>query len=102
MSRKITIQFTALTLGITLLTWGSMAVLYQYGVTLENHLWLNIPLMIGGLSPTFVSYIVLKRNGEVSGLKEWLKNVFYVRAKASSYLIVILFITLFMGTQIAI
>ena len=102
MNNKIVFQFTGLTLAITFLTWGGMAVLYQYGITLENHLWLNIPLMIGGLSPTFVSYIVLKRNGEVSGLKEWLKNVFYVRAKVSNYLVVFLFIGLFMGTQIAI
>ena len=102
MDKKITFQFTALTLGVTLLTWGGLAVLYQFGITLENHIWLGIPLMIGGLSPTFVSYIVLKRNGEVSGLKEWLKNVFYVKARVSHYLLVVVFVALFIGTHIVV
>ena len=102
MKTKIVVQFTLLTLGITLLAWGSLVVFAHFGMTLENHFWLGIPLMLGGLSPTYVSYIVLKRNGEVSGFKEWLKNVFYVRAKLSRYLFVLLFIALFMGTHIVI
>ena len=100
MKTKIVVQFTLLTLGITLLTWGGMVVLYQRGIVFDNHPWLFAVLMLGGLSPTYVSYIVLRKNGEVSSFKEWLKNVFYMRAKVSRYLFVLLFIALFMGTHI--
>jgi hypothetical protein len=37
MSKKIMVQFTALTFGIMLATWGVMAVIGQFGFTLENH-----------------------------------------------------------------
>jgi len=99
MKTKTVIEFTVLTLGITLLTWGGMIVLEHFGLTFENHAWLGIPLMLGGLSPTYVSYIVLKKNGEVSGFKEWLKNVFYVKAKVSHYLVAILLVVLFVGVN---
>jgi len=102
MNKKIVFQFTALTLGITLLTWGGAAVLGQLGITFDNHPWMWGLFVIGGLSPTYVSYIVLKRNGEVSGFKEWLKNVFHFNAKLSHYLLVILFVALFFGTHIAV
>ena len=102
MKTKIVIQFTLLTLGITLLTWGGMVVLGQLGITLDNHPWQFAFFMLGGLSPTYVSYIVLKRNGEVTGFKEWLKNVFYVKSKISHYLLAVSLVVLFFGTQIAI
>ncbi|MCL2843549.1 MAG: CPBP family intramembrane metalloprotease [Oscillospiraceae bacterium] len=102
MKTKVIVQFTLLTLGITLLTWGGLVMFAQFGIATDNHPWLFALIMLGGLSPTYVSYLVLKRNGEVSGFKEWLKNVFYVRAKMNRYLFVTLFIVLFMGTNIAV
>jgi len=76
-----------------------MVVLYHYGIVVDNHPWLFAVLMLGGLSPTYVSYIVLKNNNEVSGFKEWLKNVFYVRAKVSHYLFAVLLVVLFVGVN---
>ena len=102
MSNRIMIQFTAFTLGITLLAWGGLVVLAQMGFMINDHFWLWILFMVGGWSPTYMSYIVLKRNNEVSGLKEWLKNVFYAKAKLRLYLFAILVVVLDYGIQIAV
>jgi len=102
MNKKITLQFTVLTLAITLLTWGTAAVLGQFGITFDKHPWLWILFILGGLSPTYVSYIVLRKNGEVAGFKAWLKNVFHFKAKIRHYLLVLVFVILFFGIQIAV
>jgi len=102
MKTNVVVQFTLLTLGITLLTWGGMVAFAQFGITSEYHPWLLVLMMLGGLSPTYVSYIVLKKNGEVSGFKEWLKTVFYAKSKPSHYFLAGLLVVLFFGTHIAV
>jgi len=99
MNTKITVQFTLLTLGVTLLTWGGLVILYQHRIVVDDQPLLYAVLMLGGLSPTYVSYIVLKKNKRVSGFKEWLKNVFYFQAKVSRYLFAFLLAVLFVGTN---
>ena len=67
--------------------WGGFYLFGTFGVTLENNPWLYVPFMLGGWSPTIVSYIVLKRNNRISGFKEWLKNVFNVKSRPSFYVL---------------
>jgi len=102
MNKKITVQFTLFTLGITLLTWGGMIILGRMGILMDDHLWLWIPFLAGGWSPTYMSYVLLKRHGEVSGPKEWFKNVFYVKAKLRYYLFAVLLVVLYYGTHMVV
>jgi len=90
MNKKLVIQFTALTMAITVVCWGGMVALSQLEIMLDDHWWLYIPFMLGGLSPTIASYIVLKRNNQVTGFKEWLKNVFNAKSHIGQYLFVVL------------
>jgi membrane protease YdiL (CAAX protease family) len=59
-------------------------------------------MLLGAWSPTIASYIVLKKNAEISGVREWLKNIFYVKGKLSHYLLALLFVGLFIGIPNAI
>ena len=105
MDKKITAQFIILTFCIMAATWGLCVVAGKFGVTVgeySNHLWIYLPYMLGGWSPTIASYIVLKKNKKVSGLKQWLKNVFNVKNSAIQYLFVVFMISLFFGSQIII
>ena len=90
MNKKIVVQFTVLTLAFTAIVWGSLVVCAQFGITLSNNFWLYIPYIIGGWSPTIISYLILKRNNEVSGLKEWLKNVFAFKSPVRFYIFTVL------------
>lgn len=92
MLKKLT-QFTLLTYVITMVTWGLCAVISQYGILLSNQPALYVPYIIGGLSPTIASYIVLKKNGEVTGFRQWLWNVFDFRATIVSYLFVVFIVS---------
>jgi len=90
MNKKLVIQFLILTFFLMLLFWGLLIILGQFGFTINSHLWLYIPWILGGLSPTIASYIVLKKNNEVTGFKEWIKNLFTFRISIRSYIFVIL------------
>jgi hypothetical protein len=52
---------------------GICIVSAQFGLTLDNHFWLYVPFLLGGFSPAIASFIVLKRNNEIKGFKEWIK-----------------------------
>jgi membrane protease YdiL (CAAX protease family) len=45
--------------------------------------------MFGGFSPTIASYITLKRNKEITGFREWLKNLFTLKINVKYYIFVI-------------
>lgn len=93
-NKEITIQFTVLTFCIAYLVSGVLIVLSQFGYTVYN--WVdtsqqfisNIPFAIYILSPAIASYIVLKKNDKVTGIKKWLRTVFYVRNGKLLYLYV--------------
>jgi len=87
MNKKITLQFLGLTFAIMLTCWGTCVVCAMFGITLKDNFLLYLPYMLGGLSPTIASYIVLKKNQQVSGFKEWLKNVFKVKTSVWYYLL---------------
>lgn len=58
-----------------------------------------IPYLLGGLSPTIASFIVLKQNKVITGFKEWIKNVFDFKHNLWSYVIVVLFAIIFILPQ---
>lgn len=103
MNKKIVSQFLVLTFLIALVSWGICAVFGLLGFTTtsiaapsettsNNASWLYIFIGLCAFSPTIASFIVLKRNNEIKGFKEWLKNVFTVKISFLSYLLVIMLI----------
>jgi membrane protease YdiL (CAAX protease family) len=58
--------------------------------------------MIGGFSPTIASYVVLKKNKEVTGFKEWLKNIFSCKTPVWHYLLVAFLMTVYFSCLILI
>jgi membrane protease YdiL (CAAX protease family) len=73
-----------------LFSWGLIVILGQFRYSINSHFWLYIPYILGGLSPTIASYIVLKKNNEVTGFKEWIKNIFAFKIPIRFYVFVIL------------
>lgn len=106
--KKISIQFVVLVFCIAYLASSVLIVLGQFGyrvygwVNSLQQFGMNIPFAIYILSPAITSYIVLKRNGKIKGIKEWLKTVFYVKNTIYSYLFIILGLVLFFGVHIAV
>jgi membrane protease YdiL (CAAX protease family) len=90
MNKKLVFQFLLLTFSIMLFPLGLLIILGHLGFTINNHWWLYIPYILSGLSPTIASYIVLKRNGEITGFKEWIKNLFTIKISIGFYAFVIL------------
>lgn len=92
--KKIIVQFTMLTFGIAYLVSGVLIALGPFGYSVYNWVHslqqfaMNIPFAIYILSPAIASYIVLKKNHKISGFKEWLQTVFYVRNNIALYLFV--------------
>lgn len=94
-SKKITVQFTILTFSIAYLVSGILIALEPLGYSVHNWVYtveqfmMNIPFSIYILSPAIASYVVLKKNNKIEGLKDWLKTVFYVKNSIFVYLYVI-------------
>ena len=90
MNRKVTMQFTALTFGIALISWGICILLGQFNITIAAHYWVYLPYLLGGFSPAIASYVILKRNKKIDGFKEWIRNIFHVKNPIRFYMLVIL------------
>ena len=95
MKKKTVIPFLALTFLIAVVTWGICAIFELFGFNIENTSWLYIFIALCAFSPTIASYVVLKRNNEVKGFKEWLKNVFAFKSPLRFYLLVIMLIIVY-------
>ena len=93
--RKVILQFTVLTFCIAYGVSGVLIALGQFGYkvySLVNSLQqfaMNIPFAIYILSPAIASYVVLKKNNNVTGFPEWLKTVFFAKNKISVYLFIV-------------
>jgi len=76
--------------------WGTLVVCSHFGISLSlSAWWLYIPFMLGGLSPTISSYVILKKHKQVSGFKEWLKNIFLIKVRPIYYAFTIAMVTLY-------
>jgi len=86
MNKKIVFQYLLLTFSLMLISWGLLVILGKFGFSINSHFLLYIPYGIGGFSPTIASYIVLKKNNEVTGFKQWIKNLFSIKISIKLYL----------------
>lgn len=100
MNRKVVMQFTSLTFVIALISWGIGALFELFGFTVENAPWVYTFIVLCGWSPTVASYIILKRNNEVKGFKEWLKNIFALKNPIRFYLLVLILIAIYFIPQV--
>ena len=95
MNKKIAIQFTSLTFALMLIFWGGLVILGWFGITIDEYPVLYVPQIIGAWTPAIASFAVLKKNKVVSGIKEWLKNIFTVKSSIYNYLFIIALLVIF-------
>ena len=72
MNKKLVFQYLLLTFSIMIFLWGLLLIFGYFGFSINSHFLLYIPWILGGLSPTIASYIVLKKNNEITGFGEWI------------------------------
>lgn len=106
--KKIVSQFTVLTFLIAYSMSGMLIVLGQFGyrvyglVSSLQQFAMNIPFAVYILSPAIASYIILKKNNEITGFREWLKTVFCVKNRISVYFLIAAGLVLYFGTHMAV
>ncbi len=100
MNKNVVIQFTVLTFTIMLIFWGGLALCEQFGFTLDKYAFLYVTYIIGNWSPAIASYVILRKNKEVSGMKEWLKNIFTVKTSIYNYLFVVALLIVYMVSMV--
>lgn len=96
---KLSKHYLGLTFLMMLIGWGICLLCSLNGVLLNEHKWLYVPYVLGGLSPAIASYLSLKSNNKVANLKEWLKNVFDFRHSIFSYFMVVILAIVFILPQ---
>ena len=107
-SKKIMLQFTTLTFCIAYVVSGILIILGHFGYRVYNRVYsleqfgMNIPFAIYILSPAIASYIVLKKQHKITGIKEWLKTVFYAKNNFYPYLFVVAGLTLYFLIHMAV
>ena len=84
---------------IMLICWGICVLCSFWGISLNDNKLLYVPYLAGGWSPTIASYLSLKKNNRVTGMKEWLKSLFDFRHNVFSYLLVAVLAGLFLLPQ---
>lgn len=106
--KRILLQFVALTFCIAYLVSGVLIVLRPFGYRVYN--WvetlpqfaMNIPFAVYILSPAIASFIVLKKNNQIAGFREWLKTVFYGKNNIFPYLFVAAGLVLYFSIHAAV
>lgn len=96
---KLIRDFLLFTFSIMLVGWGMCVCFSLNGVSLNENYLLYVPYLLGGWSPTIASFFVLKKNGGVANIKEWLKTVFDFRQADVSYCMVALLAVVFILPQ---
>lgn len=90
-SNKIFYGHIVLTFIIMGICFGICIILGVNGITMKTQKWLYIPWLLGGLSPTIASYIILKKHKKVKCFTDWIKHIFDFKHSISSYLLAIIF-----------
>lgn len=86
---KLNKDYLSFTFLIMLIGWGTCLLCSFNGISLNENKLMYVPFVIGGWSPTIASYLALKRNKEVSNIKEWLKSLFDFKHNIFSYIMVV-------------
>lgn len=97
MDKGITIHYLIGTFLITYIIWGIIIVAnqmgyLQYGTPISMTLY-----MIGGNAPPVVAYIVLKKEHQITGIKQFAKEAFAIKQKPRFYFLLIVFLVLYFG-----
>lgn len=92
---KLIKDYLIYTFIIMVMCWGICTICSLNGILLNENYFLYIPYVLGGLSPTIASFLVLKKNNKVTDFKDWLKNIFDFKHNVFSYLMVIVLGILF-------
>lgn len=100
MNKKTVVQFTVLTFIIRIIFGGGLVVCEMLGFMLNDYPLLYLPFLISAWSPAIASLIVLRKNNEVSGIKEWLKNIFTIKTSAYNYLFVVVLLIVYMVSMV--
>ena len=106
--KKVIVPFTALTFCIAYGVSSVLIVLGQFGYRVYGlvgslqQFAMNIPFAIYILSPAIASFVVLRKNGEVASLREWIKTVFYWKTDVFVYLVVVAGVALYFGIHMAV
>lgn len=106
--KKVIVPFTALTFCIAYGVSSVLIVLGQFGYRVYGlvgslqQFAMNIPFAIYILSPAIASFVVLRKNGEVASLREWIKTVFYWKTNVFVYLVVVAGVALYFGIHMAV
>ena len=79
--------------------WGICLLCSFNGISLNDSKWLYAPFLLGGWSPTIASYLSLRGDNQVAGMKEWLKNIFDLKHNVLSYLMVAVMAIIFILPQ---
>lgn len=69
-------------------------------VTTVPELLANVPFALYILSPAIASYVVLRANRRVSGLREWLRLVFAVRGRPAGFLLALSALALYFALHL--
>lgn len=90
-NKKVFFEHLIFTFLIMMIFWIPCLILGINGIVIKDHFWLYIPWLLGGLSPAIASYIVLKKNNQIKGFLDYLKQVFDFKHKIWGYLLAICF-----------
>jgi len=90
MNKKLIFNFLLLTFSIMIIFNGLLLVLGQLGILINDHIWLYVPYIVGGLSTIIASYFVLKNNNIITGFIEWIKNIFTIKTSIKYYVFTVL------------
>lgn len=96
---KLSKMYLGFTFLIMLACWGLCLLCSFNGISLDKNKFLYVPFLLGGWSPTIASYFSLKCSGEITGMKEWLKNVFDFKHNVFSYFLVLILAIIFILPQ---
>lgn len=87
---KLNKNYLGFTFLIMLIGWGICLLCSFNGTSIKDNRWLFVPYLLGGWSPTIASYLALKKNNKITGIREWLKNIFDFRHNIFSYIMVVI------------
>ena len=86
-NKIVLVEQLIVTFVIMAIFWIPCIVLGVNGITMKEHYCLYIPWFLGGISPAIASFLVLKKNKEVSGFIDWIKQVFDFKHNAWEYIL---------------
>lgn len=96
---KLSKNYLCYTFSIMLVCWGICVICSLNGIAVDDHYVLFIPYLLGGWSPTVASFLALKKNDGIKGVKDWLKHIFDLKHSVLSYTMVALLGVVFILPQ---